>query len=427
MPLLLSVLAAALLSGQATVSGQDTVSIYECYREAEANYPLRRQLDLFGSSSSLKTANLGKNYLPSVNINGSASLQSAVTEVAIDLPQGLPELAMPEISKDWYKVTLDINQAIYDGNVTRYQKKVETYNLQADRKAVEVELYKLRDRVNQLYFSIVLLQQNSRLLLLNRERLEARLKETESGIRNGAVLEMNADLLRAELARIAQQVAENETDRAVTVNMLSELTGISMTPGSAFSVPDVSLPGTEYENRRPENELFDIQRSRLDIQRSMITTKWNPKFFAYGQVGYGRPGLNMLDNSFRPWWLFGAKLTWNPWNWNQNKNEKQILSVQSDILRAQQETFDKNLRITSRKELGEIAKYAEMLPQDEGIIELRAKITRTAASQLDNGVITSSDYIARLNEETQARLSLEIHRVQLVRAKLNYLYTQGKL
>ena len=135
----------------------------------------------------------------------------------------------------------------------------------------------------------------------------------------------------------------------------------------------------------------------------------------------------MLDNSFRPWWLFGAKLTWNPWNWNQNKNEKQILSVQSDILRAQQETFDKNLRITSRKELGEIAKYAEMLPQDEGIIELRAKITRTAASQLDNGVITSSDYIARLNEETQARLSLEIHRVQLVRAKLNYLYTQGKL
>jgi endonuclease/exonuclease/phosphatase (EEP) superfamily protein YafD len=135
----------------------------------------------------------------------------------------------------------------------------------------------------------------------------------------------------------------------------------------------------------------------------------------------------MLDDNFMPWWVFGAKLTWIPWNWNQNKNEKQILTIQNDLLRSQQETFDKNLKITSQKDLSEIMKYTELVSQDGQIIALREKITKTASSQLDNGVITSSDYIARLNEETLSRLNYEIHKVQLIKAKLSYLYTLGKL
>ena len=161
--------------------------------------------------------------------------------------------------------------------------------------------------------------------------------------------------------------------------------------------------------------------------RSMVTTKWNPKISAYGQLGYGRPNLNMLDNTFKPWWLFGARLTWNPWNWNQNKNDKEVLKIQNDILLAQQETFDKNLKISSQKDLSEILKYTELLRQDTEIIALRVKISRTASSQMDNGVISPSDYIARLNEETLSRLNLEIHTIQLVKAKMTYLYTLGKL
>ena len=135
----------------------------------------------------------------------------------------------------------------------------------------------------------------------------------------------------------------------------------------------------------------------------------------------------MLDNTFKPWWLFGARLTWNPWNWNQNKNDKEVLKIQNDILLAQQETFDKNLKISSQKDLSEILKYTELLRQDAEIIALRVKISRTASSQMDNGVISPSDYIARLNEETLSRLNLEIHTIQLVKAKMTYLYTLGKL
>jgi outer membrane protein TolC len=304
---------------------------------------------------------------------------------------------------------------------------VEAFNLQADQKGVEIELYKLKDRINQIFFSIILLRQNEILLKSNKERIEAKLTEVQSGIRNGAVLEMNADLLQAELVRLDQQLTETRMDRSTSYKMLAELISTPVPETAPLVTPRIVLPGTLFEDKRLENDLFNIQRSKVDLMRNMITTKWNPKIFAYGQIGYGRPNLNMLDDNFKPWWLFGAKLTWSPWSWNQNKNEKQILSIQNDLLRSQQETFDKNLKISSQKDLNEVMKFTELLSQDEQIIALRIKITKTASSQLDNGVITSSDYIARLNEETLSQLNLEIHKIQLIKAKLSYLYTLGKL
>jgi outer membrane protein TolC len=410
-----------------TGQGQEPLTLDQCYQLAEKNYPLKAQYDLLGNSNALKIENLNKNYLPQINVNGSASLQSDVTQVAIELPAGLPELAMPTLSKDWYKLTLDVNQPVYDGHVTAYQKKVEAFNMQADQKGVEIELYKLKDRINQLFFGVLLLDQTDKLMKSNRERLESKLKEVESAIRNGAMMEMNADLIRAEIVKIDQQLTETRMDRSATFGMLSELTSTPIPETTPLVTPEVLLPSLEYENKRFEYQLFNIQRARVDVLKNMVTTKWNPKIFAYGQAGYGRPGLNMLDDSFKPWWLFGAKVTWNPWNWNGNKNEKKILAIQGEMLKSQQETFDKNLKISSQKELSEVQKATELLTQDQQIIDIRMRITKAASSQLDNGVITSSDYIARLNEETLARLNLEIHKLQLIKARLQYLYTLGKL
>ena len=411
----------------AMMHAQDSITLDYCYRQAEKNYPLRQQTEMLGNSSTLKLGNLNKNYLPQFAVNGGASLQSDVTAVAIDLPKGISVPLMPVLSKDWYKLTLDVNQVIYDGQVTHYQKQVEAFNLKADQKGVEIELYKLKDRINQIFFGIILLKQNESLLKSNRERIEAKLAEVQSGIRNGASLEMNADILQAELVRLDQQQTETRMDRTASYQMLSELISSRVSENTSLSLPQVTLPGTAFEDNRLENELFNIERSKVGLMRNMVTTKWNPKIFAYGQAGYGRPNLNMLDDNFKPWWLFGAKLTWSPWNWNQNKNEKQILSIQNDILRSQQETFDKNLKISSQKDLSEVMKYTELLSQDEQIITLRVKISKTASSQMDNGVISPSDYVSRVNEETQARLNLEIHNIQLIKAKLSYLYTLGKL
>ena len=410
-----------------TIKAQDSITLDYCYRQAEKNYPLRRQLDMMDNSNTLKIQNLNKSYLPQVNVNGNASLQSDVTKVAISLPKGLPALNMPTLSKDWYKLTLDLNEMIYDGHVTHYQKQVEASNLSADRKGVEIELYKLKERVNQIYFSIILLRQNEILLKSNRERIEVKFKEVQSAILNGASLEMNGSLLQAEMVRIDQQLTETRMDRSASCQMLSELISAPVPENTALVLPKVTLPAMAFEDKRLENELFDIQRSKVTLMQNMVTTKWNPKIFAYGQAGYGRPGLNMLDDEFKPWWVVGAKLTWNPWNWNQNKNEKQILAIQNDLLKTQQETFEKNLRISSQKDIGDVLKLTELLSQDDQIIALRAKITRAASSQLDNGVITASDYISRLNEETLSQLNREIHKIQLVKAQLSYLFTLGKL
>ena len=409
------------------VQAQDSITLDYCYRQAEKNYPLHQQLNMLENATALKIKNLSKNWLPQFNVNGSTSLQSDVTKVVIDLPKGLPKLNMPTLSKDWYKLTLDVNQVIYDGRITHYQQLVEASTLRADQKMVEIELYKLKDRINQLFFNIMLLQKNEALLESNRERVEGKFKETRSAIRNGSSLEMNGDLLQAEMIRIDQQLDECRLDRSASYRMLSELISSPIAENTKLVTPRVELPGMVFEDKRLENELFEIQRAKVTLMQNMVTTKWNPKIFAFGQAGYGRPNLNMLDDNFKPWWMFGAKLTWTPWNWNLNKNEKQMLAIQNDLLKNQQETYDKNLKISSQKDLSEIYKLTELLSRDDQIIALRSKISKASSSQFDNGVITASDYLSRLNEETLSRLNLEIHKIQLIKAKLSYLFTLGKL
>jgi outer membrane protein TolC len=417
------ILSGIILYGQAA----DTLTLDQCYRLAEKNYPLARQTGYLSSSSELRTKNIGKNWLPSMNLNGSASLQSEVTEVNIVLPANFPSLSMPTLSKDWYKLTLDVNQAMYDGNITHYQKKLESYNLQADQLSVRVELYKLKDRINQVYFSIILSRENEDILRITKESLDARLKEVQSAVQNGTMMASSEDAIRVELIQIDQEMSKLKYDRAAAYQMLSELTSTAVPDTTVLILPEVRLPSLAFEDKRLEYQLYEVQQEKTGLLKNMVTTSWNPKLYAYGEAGYGRPGLNMLSNDFTPWWTVGARLTWNFFNWNQNKNEKKIYEIQNQIIGSQKETFDKNLRIEADKDVSDILKLTDLVRQDQEILTLREGITRTAYAQFGNGVITSSEYIARLNEEIQARLSMELHRIQLVQAKLSWLYTMGKL
>jgi outer membrane protein TolC len=409
------------------LSAQDTITLDYCYQQAIRNYPLGAGVPLYGQSSDLKLKNLGKNFLPTVNLNASASYQSAVTEVSIDLPSGFPPISVTDLSKDWYKFTLDLKQSIYDGNVTSYQKRTEKYNLEVETKNVEIELYKIRDRVNQFYYTILLMQETEAILVDSRDRLQLKVKELQSGVNNGTVLVSSVDLIKAEIIKTNQQIIEAKADRVAAIKMLSELMSVTLPEGALYKLPDMTISTGIFEDKRPEYQLFDIQSSRVSLLKNMVTTKWNPKIFAFGQAGLGRPALNMLSNDFEPFYVVGLQFTWNPWNWNQNKNEKKILEIQKSIIKTQQETFDKNIRVNVQRDLADVQKAADLLVGDEEIISLREKITKSASVQLDNGVITSSDYLIRVNEEKQALLTREIHRIQLSKAKVSYLFTTGKL
>jgi hypothetical protein len=251
--------------------------------------------------------------------------------------------------------------------------------------------------------------------------------EVKSAVSNGSQLQSNEDALEAEILLLDQQLIMILADRSATFKMLSELISNGIPESAYLVLPQVVISNPGYENKRLENELFTIQQDKTGIMKNMVTTKWNPRVSAFGELGYGRPGLNMLSNDFTGFWIFGGRLTWNIWNWNQNKNEKKIYDLQKDIILTQKETFDKNLRIATDKNVSEIVKLTDMLVKDEDIIRLRTKVTATASSQLTNGIISSSDYISRLNEETQAKLNRELHKIQLIKAKYNYLYTLGRL
>ena len=413
--------------GLEQLAAQDTITLDFCYQQIQKTFPLIRQAGLLDKSSDLRTKNLNKNYLPQFNVNGSANWQNQVTEVVIPLPAGLPQLQGPVIPKDQYKLTLDVNESIYDGNVTNYQKKLEKFNLNVDKKNVDASLYLLKDQVNQFFFSILIDEQNIRLFKETKKQLESKLKEVESAVKNGAVLKMDADLIRAEIIKLDQNTYELSMDRLASIRMLSELISMTLDENSVFKTPRITIPGLNYENKRIEYELFDIQRDRVNLMKNMVTTKWNPKFWAFGQFGLGRPGYNFLSSDIAPMLMVGAKLTWTPWNWNANRNEKKIYDIQGDILKNQQESFDKNLRVTTQKNITDITKLSDLILKDQELIDLRAGITKTASSQLTNGVITSSDYILRVNDETQARMGLEIHKIQLIKAKISYLYNIGKL
>lgn len=425
--LIASVWLVFLSSATTFLHAQDTLTLETCYRMAEQSFPLVNQIDLLAGSYDLKVKNLNKNWLPAINLNGQVSYQSDVTKVQISLPSPLPVLDMPELSKDWYKATLDVSQAIWDGNVTSYQKKLEEMNLQVDQTHVRAELYQLKEQVNRFYFSIILLNQNEELLLSTKKQLEEKLKEVKAGIEYGAILQSAADALEAELFGHDQRLTETRADRSGLFRMLSELISAEVPETTLLMMPDPVIPDYTYQNNRLENTVFDLQRDKLGLMQHMVTTKWNPKFFAFGQAGIGRPALNMLSNDFEPFYVVGLKLNWPLLNWNANKNEKKILGIQSDILGTQQAAFDKNLKIQSEKELTEILKTLDVIKQDHEIITLREKISQSASAQLTNGVITSSEYVTRLTEERQARLSYEIHKIQLIQAKLAYLFNQGRL
>jgi len=199
---------------------------------------------------------------------------------------------------------------------------------------------------------------------------------------------------------------------------INELTGNTFQENSLLLEPNF-VASTE-QNNRPELKFFDLQKEKIQVLTAVTQAKRMPKIAAFAQAGYGKPALNMFKDSFEPYYIVGARLTWNIWDWNTTRNDKQILSIQSQLVDTQKEIFSKNITIGLEKEKANLDKYKESLQKDLEIIELRTKIVRVYASQLENGTLKSSDYISELNNLTQAQLTKELHQIQLLQAQANY-------
>jgi len=402
------------------IFSQEKLSLEQCYTLAEKNYPLAKQNDLLLKQNTIDLEIINIEKLPKLDFLVQASYQSDVTS----LPFSIPVTTVEPPNKDQYKATVSINQLIYDGGFINASLTEKSTSLKTQQKQVEVNLYQLKEQVNQFYFSILLLQEKSALLLAKKKQLETTLNEVKAGIKFGVLLPNSDSILQAELLKIDQQLMEVGLNKTSLMTTLYMLIGIPVSQNIIFDNPEINTK-LNHEIERPELELFQLQKENIDASEQLIAKKNSPKLSGFATGGYGNPGLNMLDNSFQTYYIAGIKLNWNVFDWNSTKKQRQSLQVNKEIIDSEQEVFELNTAMELTQQQSEINKISTFIASDEEIIALRKKILETSRSQLKNGVITSSAYVTELTNLFEAENNLSTHRIQLQFAKANYNITKG--
>jgi len=399
---------------------QDAVTLEQCQNWARENHPVLKQLDLYQQILDLKNENNATSFLPQVNLNGQATYQSAVTKIGISLPN----IKIPSVDKDQYKFYLDLKQTIWDGGLSKAKELINNVENAGNLQQTEVELYQVKERVNQFFFTSFLIQENLKILEKKTETLAERRKILESAVNNGMVLSSELDQLLAELIKTDQLVIELKSNKETVLYALSILTGRTTEQLNNLKLPE-ELAVTDLPLKRPEMDLFSKQNELLNANSEILQKQRNPKLFGFGQAGYGKPGLNMLNNQFDTYYLVGLGFSWNVLDWKTTSRQKQMIKLQQDIVQTKQESFVRNIDLATDQQNKQINQIAELLKTDQELIAIRERITKTSASKLENGSITMADYIQDLNAETTARLMLETRKIQLNEARIKLQNIRG--
>lgn len=413
--LLLFLLALPLIS-----VAQQTLSLEDCYALLNVNYPLAKQNELLQEKSNLDIDALNKGKLPKIDLNAQATYQSEVTQ----LPISLPNVTVTPPNKDQYKATLDFNQLLYNGSLINATTKIKEAQTKIQQQQLEVSLYQLKTKINQLYFSILLLQERNSLLIAKDEQLDSKIKEVKVGVKFGAILPSSEKVLQAEKLKIKQQETEVNFDKKTALKSLSSLTYSTINEKVTLIRPQ-TVTAFNVDNSRPELRLFDLQNEQINLSKNLISKSNLPTVNAFGQAGYGNPGLNMLDNSFQPFYMFGVKANWNVFDWNKSKTEQQALSISEAIVATEKETFVLNTSMQVQEMENEIKKTEAVITTDSEIISLREYVVNSSDSQLKNGVITASEYLVELTNLFEAKTNQKLHEIQLALAKANYQVLKG--
>ena len=403
----------------AIASHAQSLSLDSCYAIARRNFPLIRQLDLVEKSKEYSIENANKSYLPQIVIAGQATYQSDVTS----LPVKLPFVSIPEVSQDQYKIFGEINQPITDLFNVKNQRAMEELNADIESQKAEAELYKLKERINNIYFGILLIDGQIRQTELLKKDLQAGINKTQAAIDNGTALKSNLNILKAENLKADQRLIELSANRKAFVEMLSLFLQQQLQENFSPTMPEeITLAETI---NRPELQLYQLQKSTGDIRKRLLNARYLPKASLFFQGGYGRPALNMLNNEFDTYYITGLKLNWNITGYYTLCKEKKIIDLNTESANVQEETFLFNTKLSMTQQKSESGKYRELMQSDNEIITLRQSVKETSAEQLKFGTITANDYIVNVNAEDQARQNLLLHQIQLLMSEYSYKTTSG--
>lgn len=408
-----------LLSGQIQNS---QLTLEQCYELARNNYPLIVQKELIIQSKDFTIANAHAGNMPQVAIYGQATYQSAVTRVPIDNPA----FPITPLSKDQYKIYAEVTQNIYDGGAIKRASALHEANALIEDQRMEVELYKIKERINQIFFGILLLDQQVVQVELLRKDIQTSMSKVNASIANGTAFRMNADILQAEMLRTDQRTIEIKSSRKAFLDMLGILINQELSETTTLAQPVLADVSLTDEIKRPELILFNYQRQMVRSQFELTSTKNMPRAGLFLQGGYGKPGLNMLKNEFETYYIGGLRMSWNLSGFYNSNREKQLMDVNSKLVDTQQDLFLFNTKLSQRQSSSEVTKLQELIKIDDQLIGLRARIKETAKAQLDNGVISANEYLRELNAEDQVKQNLFLHKTQLMMAVYSYNSISGK-
>lgn len=401
---------------------QKEVPLDTCYIWARQNYPNLKQSQLWEQITALNRENLKTAYYPQLSLNGQVSYQSKVTEI----PAVIPNFSGPTVPKDQYKAYAELKQAIWDGGLSAANRELEDAVLKSNLSELEIEMYKLYEQVAQAFFTTLVIDQQKEVVEAQEKVLRERLKSIQSGVDNGAIEPSSALVIKAELLNLEQNKTQLEAAKNAAKQMLEVLTGKSITPDLKLIYSGGEL-FYDAELHRPELKLFFDKSNVLQTQMEMLDKTRNPKVFGFGQLGYGKPGLNMLNDGFDSWYMVGVGISWNAFDWKNTARKKQVLQLQQQSLQYNEDVFRQNIEVLQVQQRETVNKLKKMLETDEKLVNLRSEIVGAAESKLQNQVITASDYISEVQAETVAKLNYELHKIQLNEAREKYHLIQGKV
>jgi len=407
-----------LLASIIATAQPNSITLDTCYALAKQNYPLIKQQELIAKTNEYALENISKGYLPQINISGQATYQSDVTQ----LPKTIP--GVPVLTKDQYRIYAEINQPVYDGGIIKEQKKLQEANTIVDQQKLEVELYKLKDRINQLFFGILLIDEQLKQNVLIKNDIQMGLNKTNAAIINGTALKSSADVLKADLLKANQQTIELNANRKAFMDMLGLFINRQLYQNTILIKPQNIIPSQEI--KRPELLMFDYQNKIFDAQNNLLIAKNRPKISFFVQGGFGKPAFNILSNSFDAYYIGGLRLNIPLSGFYTLKNEHALININRQNIGVQKETFLFNTQFTLKQQNANIIKLQQIVNTDEEIVPLRTNIKNTALAQLDYGVINSSDYLREVNAEDNAKQHKIIHEIQLLMAQYNERNTVGE-
>ena len=411
--------AAQVTNRQLPVAG-DQLTIEECQQLAQDNYPLLKRYNLIQQTTEYSLQNINRGYLPQLVFSGQATYQSDVAT----LPELLTNLlaqngyAVKGLDKDQYRIALDLNQIIWDGGNLKAQKENVTAQGEIQTKQTDVDMYNIRERINNLYFGILLIEDKIRLSQVLKALLQSNYDKLESMRQNGTAMQADVNAIRAEYLKTNQQLTELTSMRQSFQQMLTLFIGKQVTANTTLLKPNATLP-ISLENLRPELQMFDAQLQQTEAQRRLLNSGVRPRLSLFAQGFYGYPGYNMFEDMFNHDFslngLVGVRLSWNISKLYTHKNDKRKLVLAQNQIENAREVFLFNNQLQSTQEQEAIERYRKMMSEDDEIIRLRTSVRQAAEAKLKHGVIDVNNLLQEITRENQARTNQSSHEIEMLK------------